>query len=237
MMSSEDEQGRLKRQVARQALDYVHDGMLLGLGSGSTTSFFVDMLGERIKSGDLRDVVGVPTSEETADQARALGIPLTSLAEHPLLDLVVDGADEVDGDLNLIKGLGRALLREKIVEAHTHRFLVIVDETKLVPRLGTHVPLPIEVARFEAEIHIPWLRDLGCRVEWDCLENGSRVVTDNGNYLLHCWFADGIQDPRHLARTLSDRPGILEHGLFLHMATEALAATSEGIRRLTRGAT
>jgi ribose 5-phosphate isomerase A len=233
IMPPKDEQERLKQQVARQALEYVHDGMLLGLGSGSTTSYFVNMLGERIKSGAVRDVVGVPTSEGMADQARALGIPLTSLAEHPVLDLVVDGADEVDGDLNLIKGLGRALLREKIVEAHTDRFLVIVDETKLVPRLGTHVPLPVEVARFEAEIHVPWLRDLGCRVEWDRLEDGSRVVTDNGNYVLHCWFADGIQDPHHLARTLSDRPGILEHGLFLHMATEALVAAPEGVRRLT----
>jgi ribose 5-phosphate isomerase A len=122
----------LKLEAARQALAYVRSGMVLGLGTGSTNAYFVDLLGEKLQDGGLRDIVGVPTSEGTARRARALGIPISTLAEHPRLDLVVDGADEVDPDLNLIKGLGRAMLREKIVEIHADHFVVVADESKLV---------------------------------------------------------------------------------------------------------
>jgi ribose 5-phosphate isomerase A len=146
----------LKRQASRQALAYVRSGMILGLGTGSTVGYFLDMLGESLQAGALQEVVGVPTSEATADRARTLGIPLASLAEHPRLDLAVDGADEVDPELNLIKGLGRSLVREKIVEIHADRFLVVVDESKLVPRLGRG-PLPVEVVPFGAEAQVRWL--------------------------------------------------------------------------------
>lgn len=179
--------------------------------------------------------MGVPTSEKTADRARSLGIPLGTLSQHPRLDLAVDGADEVDFDLNLIKGLGRALLREKIIEIHAARFLVIVDESKIVTRLGRG-PLPIEVAQFGVEAQLRWLNTLGCRAELALEEDGSPVVTDNGNYLVHCRFPDGIPDPHGLARTLADRPGIIEHGLFLGMADEVIVSSIQGNRVLARSA-
>jgi ribose 5-phosphate isomerase A len=223
----------LKQQAAERALAYVRSGMVLGLGTGSTTGYFLDMLGEQLRNGELHDVVGVPTSEGTAARARALGIPLVTLGDQPRLDLAVDGADEVDLDLNLIKGLGRALLREKIVEIHADQFLVVVDESKLVRRLGRG-PLPVEIVRFAAKAHVRWLNTLGCRAELWLEADGSPVVTDNGNYLVRCWFPDGIADPHALARALVDRPGIVEHGLFLNMATSVIVAGSQGIRILER---
>ena len=224
----------LKQQAARKALSLVRDGMTLGLGSGSTTAYFVEMLGEKVASGDLIDIRGVPTSEATAQQARKLGIPLTTLEDCPQLDLAVDGADEVDPNLNLIKGLGRALLREKIVEVHTRRFVVIVDESKLVDRLGQRGPLPVEVVTFQAQAHIRWLNTLGCRAEQWYEDDGSPVVTDNGNYLARCWFEGGIPDAYELAEMLSQRPGIVEHGLFLDMASEVIVAGEDGVRIVAR---
>lgn len=223
---------QLKQQAAAAAMNEVLDGMVLGLGSGSTTAMFVDLLGERMSRGEVKDIVAVPTSEATARQARRLGIPLTDLASHPELDLAVDGADEVDPSLNLIKGLGRALLREKVVEIHARRLVVIVDDTKLAPRLGSHVPLPVEILPFQAESHLQWLRTLASRVEYDSGPDGKPVVTDNGNYLAHCWFTEtgGIGDCYQLARLLADRPGILEHGLFLDMANEVIVASTGGVR-------
>jgi ribose 5-phosphate isomerase A len=220
----------LKEQAATHALTYVKSGMTLGLGSGSTTTIFVDLLGAGLARGDFADIRGVPTSEKTAVQTRRLGIPLTSLSQHPHLDLAVDGADEVDPQLNLIKGLGRAALREKIVEIHAKKFVVIVDDSKLVPRLGTRGPLPVEIVTFEAESHIAWLNTLGCRAEQWLEDDSSPVVTDNGNYLVRCWFEDGIPDADALAQTLAIRPGIVEHGLFLQMANEVIVAGEDGIQ-------
>ncbi len=158
---------------------------------------------------------------------------MASLDDQPHLDVAVDGADEVDPALNLIKGLGRALLREKIVEVHADQFVVIVDESKLAPRLGSHVPLPVEILPFAAATHVSWLNSLGCRAElWQ--EKGSPIVTDNGNYLVRCYFPNGIADPQALARTLADRPGIIEHGLFLGMASVVLIAALQGTRVLVR---
>jgi ribose 5-phosphate isomerase A len=224
----------LKRTAASEALTYVQSGMVLGLGSGTTTAYFVDMLGESLKTRALEDIIGVPTSEETAAQARGWGIPLTTLSDRPRLDLAVDGADEVDPDFNLIKGLGRALLREKIVEIHAQRLLVIVDASKLVPRLGTRGPLPVEIVPFQAEAHVRWLNTLGCRAELWLEDDGARVVTDNGNYLVRCWFPDGIADSYALARALADRPGVVEHGLFLDMASMVIVAAPEGTRVLEK---
>ena len=223
----------LKAEAASRALDYVHCGMILGLGTGSTTAFFLDQLGERIRSGDLDHILGVPTSENTARRARENGIPLITLSEHPLLDLVVDGADEVDPDFNMIKGLGRALLREKVVEINTRQLVIIVDESKLVERLGRG-PLPIEIVKFEAAVHIRWLNTLGCRAEQWLEEDGSPVVTDNGNFLVRCWFEGGIPDAYALAHKLSERPGIVEHGLFLDMANQVIVAGAAGVRVLER---
>jgi ribose 5-phosphate isomerase A len=229
----------LKEQAAQHALSSVQDGMILGLGSGSTSAIFVDLLGEKLKSGALKDIVGVPTSEGTARRARLLGIPLTSLAvlaeKHgkPLLDLAIDGADEVDPQLNLIKGLGRAALREKIVEMHARRFIVIVDESKIVARLGRG-PLPVEIIQFESAIHIAWLNSLGCRAEQWLENDGSPVITDNGNYLVLCWFEGGIPDAHVLSHTLNERPGIVEHGIFLDLASQVIIAGADGIRTMER---
>ena len=224
---------RLKQDAARQALELVRDGMVLGLGTGSTTAFFIDGLAERIAKGRLNDIYAVPTSEETAMRLRQLGVPLTSLAEHIRITLAVDGADEVDPQLNLIKGLGRALLREKMVETHAERLVIIVDESKIVPRLGRG-PLPIEVIPFEAQAQVVWLESLGCRAELWHEKNGSLIVTDNYNNLIRCWFDDGITDAYALSRLLADRPGIVEHGLFLDMADQVIVAGTEGIRTLVR---
>lgn len=220
----------LKQQAAKHALNYVKNGMVLGLGTGSTTAYFIDLLGESLKTGTLTDIKIVPTSESTRTRAVGLSIPITSLAEFKNLDLAVDGADEVDPHLNLIKGLGRALLREKIVEIHADRFVVIVDETKLVSKLGSLGPLPVEIVPFEHQAHVSWLNTLGCRAELWLEEDGKPVVTDNGNYLVRCWFEQGISDPKVLSRTLADRPGIVEHGLFLEMASQVIVSSKAGVR-------
>ena len=224
----------LKQQAAKVALGYVRSGMMIGLGTGSTTRFFIDMLGEEIQKGSLSGIQAVPTSDATAEQARLLGIPLTTLSENSQLDLAVDGADEVDPKLNLIKGLGGALLREKVVEIHARRFIVVVDESKIVPRLGVRGPLPVEIIPFEAHAHVAWLNTLECQAKLLLEEDGSPVGTDNGNYLAYCWFSDGIPDPYMLARTLADRPGIVEHGLFLGMADTVVVAEVDGIKILER---
>ena len=229
----------LKKQAANYALKYVKDGMLLGLGSGSTSSLFVQLLGERLQEGALKDIRGVPTSQDTARLAHQVGISLIHLADcsphggAPALDLAVDGADEVDPRLNLIKGLGRAALREKIVEMHARHFLVIGDASKAVPQLGRG-PLPVEIVTFEYQVHVAWLNSLGCRAELWHEADGSPIVTDNGNYLVRCWFENGIPDAYALARTLADRPGIVEHGLFLDMAHEVILAGSDGMQIMER---
>jgi len=224
----------LKRRAAERAVEFVQSGMALALGTGSTTAYAIDMLGERVRSGALQRIVGVPTSEATAARARKWGIPLTTLVEHPVLDLAIDGADEVDPELNLIKGLGGALMREKIVEIAARRFVVVVDESKLVERLGSRGALPVEVTQFAWDAHAGWLESLGCRAELRREPDGAPFVTDNGNYIIHCTFPGGISDPAALARTLIDRPGVLEHGLFLGMATDVVVAGRDGVRVIGR---
>ncbi len=224
----------LKQQAGVYAVDIVEDGMVLGLGTGSTFAYALEELGARVASGRLRSIVGVPTSEATARRARELGIPLTTLAEHPELDMVIDGADEVDSQLDLIKGLGGALLREKIVAIAAKRFITIVDESKLVTRLGTRGPLPVEVVPFAWEVHARWLSTLGCRAELRRNPDGSPYVTDNHNFIVHCTFSQGIADPYALDRVLHTRPGIVEHGLFLGIASEVVVAGAEGVRVLKR---
>jgi ribose 5-phosphate isomerase A len=224
----------LKQQAAQRALDFVNSGMVLCLGSGRTTNYFIDLLAERLQSGAITNIRGVPTSEATASRARALGIPLVKLEDYPQLDLAVDGADEVDPALNLIKGLGRALLREKIIEIRARDLVVIIDESKLSPRLGSLGPMPVEIVTFEAAVHVRWLCSLGCRAELWREADGSPVVTDNGNYLARCWFDQGIPDVCALARKLADQPGIVEYGLFLNMASRVIVAGRGGVQTLER---
>ncbi len=225
---------RLKRVAAAYAVSLVRDGMILGLGSGSTMAYFIDMLGEQLYHGRISRVQAVPTSEATAERARKAGISLTTLDEHNVLDMAIDGADEVDPHLNLIKGRGRALLREKVVAVHARRFVIIVDESKIVGRLGTRGPLPVEILPFGARAHLRWLASLGCRAELLTEPSGMPVQTDNGHYLALCTFPRGIADPYALAHRLNAQPGILEHGLFLDMADVVIVGTEEGVRILER---
>lgn len=233
------DQDRLKQKAAQEAMQFVESGMWLGLGTGSTTAHFIRLLGEALQAGKLQDITGVPTSVNTAKLARSVGIPLNTLSDRlgsaglPRLDLAVDGADEVDPHLNLIKGLGRAELREKIVESYTERLLIIVDESKLVRRLGEG-PLPVEIASFEAELHVRWLEGLGCKAQLWREKDGKPVISDGGNFIALCLFPGGISDPYRLAQTLSGQPGILEHGLFLDMATQVLVARADGNQILER---
>jgi ribose 5-phosphate isomerase A len=219
-----------KRQAAERAMTFVRPGMRLGLGTGSTATHFVDLLGEAVRRG--LDVVGAPTSETTARQAAALGIPLTTLDETPELDLAVDGADEVDGSLRLVKGGGGALLREKIVAAASRRMLVIADSSKLVARLGAF-PLPIEVVPFG-------LAATRRRIERACADlglagtiaprerQGRTFVTDGGHYILDGAFG-AIPDAEALASALAFIPGVVDHGLFLGMASAAIVAGPQGV--------
>ncbi len=225
----------LKQQAALHATQYVRSNTTIGLGSGSTMSFFIQALGQRLQSGKLRRVLAVSTSEETTQQARIAGIPLTTLDDHPQLDVAIDGADEVDADLNLIKGLGRAMLREKVVATHAQSFIIIVDVSKLVPCLGTRGPLPVELEPFAAGAQLRWLETMGCRAELWQDEDGAPSLTENGNQLARCWFERGITDAESLARDLESRPGIVEHGLFLDMATRVIIADEDGVQELEPG--
>lgn len=221
----------LKINAAKKALEYVKSGMVLGLGSGSTAKIFVELLGEKLNRGELTDIVCLATSKATQEQAESLGIKMSDLNKQEKLDLVVDGADEVDPDLQLIKGLGRALLREKLVEINAKEFIVIVDESKMVEKLGTKGPLPVEILPFAHEAHLRFMNSIeGCRAEHWLEENGEPAMTDNGNYLAKLWFDEGIEDPYLLADVLSIRPGIIEHGLFLDLATRIVVAAEKGTR-------
>jgi ribose 5-phosphate isomerase A len=221
----------LKRQSAETAVAEVRDGMVLGLGTGSTATIAVDLLGARVREG-LR-VIGVPTSERTAAQARALGIALGDLGEHPQLDLTIDGADEVHtGTLDLIKGLGGALLREKIVAAASRRMIVIVDESKLVPQLGLRSRLPVEVVPFGWQATLRHLERAGAEGRLRRTPDGAPVVTDNGNHIIDCALA--IPDPAEAASRLGLIPGVVETGLFIGMASLVVVGTQSGPRTLER---
>lgn len=226
----------LKRAAAARALEAVKPGMRLGLGTGSTAKHFVELLGERVRAG--LDVVGVPTSEQTRQLALACGVPLTTLDETPELDLTVDGADELDGALRLIKGGGAALLREKIVAAASARMIVIADESKLVGRLGAY-PLPIEVAPFGLEATrraaAVACRSAGCEGALTLRRgrDGAVVTTDGGHYILDAALG-AIPDPEALAEALARVPGVMEHGLFLGMASGAVLASPSGLKLIGR---
>jgi ribose 5-phosphate isomerase A len=225
----------LKRAAAERALEWVESGMRLGLGTGSTVAHFLDVLGERIRAGGLARIVGVPTSVRTEERARELGIPLAELHDVQPLDLTVDGADEVDPDLDLVKGLGGALLREKMVAQASRRLLIMVDDSKRVPRLGTRAPLPVEVTRFGWKAHLPFLHDLGCEPTLRMGGDGTPYVTDNGNHVLDCRFPRGMDDPGAVEDALRARAGVVENGLFLGMATGVVVAGAGGIQVLERG--
>jgi ribose 5-phosphate isomerase A len=224
------DENQLKLAAAESAASQVTDGMIVGLGSGSTAALAVNAIGKRVREG-LR-IVGIPTSEATAAQARALGIQLTSLAEVSQIDMTIDGADEVEeGSLNLIKGLGGALLREKIVAQASKRLVIVVDDHKLVAHLGTHDPIPVEVVPFGWQATARRLLDLGAKPVLRRKPDGDPFVSDGGHNILDCRF-DAIASPQALARELDHIVGLVEHGLFIGLTSEVRAAGSAGVRVL-----
>jgi ribose 5-phosphate isomerase A len=225
----------LKRMAGERAADFVESGMVVGLGTGSTAVFATRAIGQKLQDGRLHHLLGIPTSEQTAREAAAAGIPLTTLDDHPHIDLTIDGADEIDPHLNLIKGLGGALLREKIVAAASAQLIIVSDRSKVVTRLGTLAPLPVEVIRFAQRPVYDFLCSLGAQPVLRLVKGAERpFITDEGNIILDCTFPDGLTNPAALAQTIIACPGVVEHGLFLHLATLALIAGDEGVTTIRR---
>jgi ribose 5-phosphate isomerase A len=222
-----------KQRAALAAVEMLTSGMVVGLGTGSTAEYFIRALGEAIRSGRLKDIRGVPTSNRSAQLARELSIPLVSLAQVDQIDVDVDGADEIDPKLDLIKGLGGALLREKIIAQNSRRMVVIADASKRVDVLGSRAPLPVEVVQFEHDAQARFLRTLGCTPTLRTGADGKPFVTDNGNVLYDCRFAR-IQDAEGLEAALQQRAGIVESGLFLDIANTAIIADEDGVKVLKR---
>jgi len=225
----------LKRQAAEYAVQFVASGMVVGLGHGSTAIFAVRRVAELLRAGALRDLLAVPCSSQVEAEARRLGMPLTSLDQHHVIDVTIDGADEVSPGLDLIKGRGGALLHEKIVAQASRREITVVDESKLSPALGTRAPLPVEVVPFGWGAQAAWLESLGARVTPRRNDDGSMFQTDQANFILDCDFGP-IPKPAELADQLQARAGIAEHGLFLGLATDVIVAGAGGVRHLKRPA-
>jgi ribose 5-phosphate isomerase A len=223
----------LKQTAAEQAVREVESGMIVGLGHGSTAIWAVRKIAQLIHSGTLRNVLGIPCSLLIETEARQLGIPLTTLEDHPVIDLTIDGADEVDPNLELIKGGGGALMREKIVAQASKREIIVVDESKIVPALGTNWAVPVETIPFGYSSQVEYLKSLGAEVKIRQGADGKPFKTDQGNLILDCKFGP-IADPITLAEKLKKRTGIVEHGLFIGLATKVIIAGTNGIREIQR---
>jgi ribose 5-phosphate isomerase A len=225
-----DSRNQEKQIAARAAADLVEAGNVVGLGSGSTSEYAVRFLAERVRQG--LKIVGIPTSQKTKHLAEQLGIPLATLDEHPQIDIDIDGADEIDPQLNLIKGGGGAFLREKIIASVSRRFIVIADSVKQVKRLGKF-PLPVEVVPFAQSLIRPQIEALGAKVSLRKYAYGNPYVTDEGHHILDCTFGE-IPDPPALAEKLCHIPGVIEHGLFIGMAELAFIGKDGKVLQLRR---
>jgi ribose 5-phosphate isomerase A len=227
-VTAPDDRTAAKRTAGETAADrFVADGMRVGLGTGSTAVWAIRRIAERLQDGSLTDVLGVPTSRASEAEAVGAGIPLTTLDEHPVLDVTIDGADEVSPRLDLVKGGGGAHLREKIVAQASTRLVIVVDEAKLVPALGTGFPIPVEVVPMALRPEQAFLEALGARVEVRTAPDGGRFVTDEGNHILDADFGP-LSEPAVLLDALHSRAGIVEVGLFLDMASCVVVARADG---------
>ena len=222
-------QDRAKRNAAEEAVKFVKDGMIVGLGTGSTAKIVVDLIGEKI-SKDFK-IKGMPTSIKTKQQAEKLGIELINIDDQDVIDLAIDGADEVAPDMSLIKGLGGALLREKKVEKKAKELIIIVDENKMVDKLGRE-ELPVEVHSEDHEATATEIENIGCEAKLRLDDNGEIFVTDNKNYIYHCLFPNGIENPKEMDKKLQSINGVRDTGLFINMATKIIIGNDKGTRIL-----
>jgi ribose 5-phosphate isomerase A len=222
-----------KRLAAEAAVEFVESGMVVGLGHGSTAVFALYRIAELLKSGALENILGVPCSRQVAAEADRQGIPLTTLEEHPVVDLTIDGADEVSDALDVIKGGGGALVREKIVAQASRREIIVADGTKTSPLLGTKWALPVEVLPFGWKTQATYLEQLGATVRLRTGADGSPFVSDQGNFILDANFGQ-IEDPGALGEKLDRRTGIIGHGLFLDLVTDVIVADGDGVRHMRR---
>ncbi len=221
---------KLKQLAAEKAVEEVQSGMVVGLGTGSTIYYALLKLSEMVRGG--LDIVCIPTSKQTEKIATAGGIPLSTLGAHPAIDLTIDGADEVNPNLDLIKGLGGALVREKIIAYASKQLIIVVDESKWVEVLGTKSPLPVEIVQFGWQATQLALNQIGCRSVLRIV-NGAPFVSDNGNYILDCHF-DAIPNPAQTELALNNLPGVVENGLFVNRAAKVIIGASSGIRSKER---
>ena len=224
------EEQEMKKQAAEKAVQYIEKGMTVGLGTGSTVEFAVKKLGELVKNG--LDIKGIPTSLKTKRLATELKIPLIELDDRTEIDITIDGADEVDSNLNLIKGGGGALTREKIIAYHSKKVIIIVDETKIVKGLGCDSFLPVEVTKFGWLATKKALEELGCTGELRKIMDEA-FITDNQNYIIDCDFGK-ITEPEALEKEINNIPGVLENGLFIGLADEVIVGSKQGIMTLER---
>ncbi len=230
-MSTQD---ALKKQAAEKAVDYLESGMVVGLGSGSTATFAIHAIARLMKEGKLKDIVGIPSSLPTEEVALSMGIPLVSFEDKAAIDVTIDGADEVDPALNLIKGGGGALLREKVVAQATAKNIIIVDESKISNRLGTIFALPVEVVPFATATETRFLESLGAQVQVRENQVGKAFRTDNQNRILDANFGP-MEDAAKIAMALSQRAGVVEHGLFMGTTALVIVAGKDGIREMKTG--
>ncbi len=228
-----DDADRYKRDAADYAVRFLRPGMIVGLGHGSTAAQAVERIAACRRDGALTGIRGIPCSTQVEAHARARGIPLTTLEAHPVIDVTLDGADEVDPELGLIKGGGGALLREKVVAQATRREIILVDASKLSPRLGTRAAVPVAVLPFGWRTQLRFLEGLGARCALRSRPDGAPFVTDDGHFILDARFGP-LDDPAALACQLQSRAGIAAHGLFLGLADTVVAAGPEGVRELRR---
>lgn len=229
-----EQRTHFKQMAAEHAVTFIKPGMVIGLGAGSTAVFALRKIAQLLAEGHLHDIAGIPCSSVVEAEARQLEIPLTTLNEHPVVDVTIDGADEVDPDLNLIKGGGGALLHEKIIAQASRREIIVVDQEKLSPVLGTQWAIPVEVLQFGWVVQARSLESLGARVTLRESKDGMPFFTDEGNFILDCAFGP-ISQLEELAASIISLPGVVAHGLFLGLATDLIIASEEGIRHVQRG--